>query len=201
MGKINDDVKGSALIRDGRIATSDVQDKAITTEKLADEVTASMLPEVDDEDAGKTVVVSEEGKWEVGEASGGGGGGSGGEMLTVQFSYDDYITEEEIGQNNITAYSTEEYTASELATAWNDGKTIKAVALPEDNINDTPQECLITSFKEDQFGNIVLWGTSYVISDSSMATPFMWRIENYEIEEEGETFNLLVLSVVGPTGD
>ncbi len=115
---INDDIKGSASIRDGRITTSDVQDKAITTEKLADEVTASMLPEVDDEDAGKTVVVSEEGKWEVGETGGGGGGAllidfddsyfdDGFEIYTstADVSMDDLVTAFKAGQNVMVTVS------------------------------------------------------------------------------------------------
>lgn len=41
-GKINDDVKGSATIRDGRIYTSDIADKQVTMDKLADEVTEAI---------------------------------------------------------------------------------------------------------------------------------------------------------------
>ena len=86
MGKINDDVYGSSLIRDGRIMTSDIQDGAVTTDKLADEVTESLLPAVTADDKDKVPVVNEDGEWELGTAGGGGGGGGGGNYFDVVLS-------------------------------------------------------------------------------------------------------------------
>lgn len=132
-------------------------------------------------------------------SSGGSGGGGSDAMLVIQFSYNSDITDD-IGMSHITAYSTMEYTADDLAEAWKDGKRIKAIAIPRDE-NDGPQECLITSFLEDNMFGITLWGTSYGKFESSLSNPYMWRIEDYEIEVEGETYNPLVLTIVGPTGD
>ena len=126
MGKINDDVYGSSLIRDGRIMTSDIQDGAVTTEKLTDgsvtsdklasAVTGSLLPAATSEDKDKVPVVNEDGEWELGSA----GGGGGGNVLKVTFEYLRSTGSEDL-------YSETDYTMEELLAAFNSDTTIVAV--------------------------------------------------------------------------
>ena len=135
---INDDVKGSALIRDGRITTSDVQDRAITKEKLADDVSFSLLPIVTKSDSGKVPTVSASGGWEMKAPSGGGGGGG---ILKVEFIHDSDLSDQ-----YADVFKTTEYTFADLVDAWNAGITI--VAHPTMEGEYYPTETIMTCYRE-----------------------------------------------------
>lgn len=125
-------------------------------EKLADEVTAYMLPEVDDEDAGKTVVVSEEGKWEVGEAGGGGE------------AYKFYLTLVETSGGTSYFANSEMTGLDDIIAAWNAGQRVICVLQetygPE---TFTVAEVLISAVGENSMGNPRV---TYVMTGGTDAT-------------------------------
>ncbi len=98
MAKVNEDIYGSSLRRNGKIQTSDIDDGAVTKDKLASEVHDSMLPEATTSDSGKVPVVNEEGEWELGE-----GGGGSESVMVVTISYSSNTYEADVSYADIVA--------------------------------------------------------------------------------------------------